>query len=163
MPGTPTAALADSTDFARVRFAAAGNPIVHETLDGEVVIINLKTGTYYSLQGPGAVVWETLIGGTTPAALASRLDEAAAIGAGPAAQAIAAMLGALHAEGLVVSEQPVAIPAAPLPDLPETLAAALTLQRFTDVQELLTIDPVHEVDEVGWPVKLEVAKLDPEA
>ena len=84
MSGNATTALADSTDFARVRFAAAGSPIVHETLDGEVVIINLKTGTYYSLQGPGAAVWEALVAGATPPALASRLAEAASIDAAPA-------------------------------------------------------------------------------
>ena len=26
-----------------------------------------------------------------------------------------------------------------------------TLQKFTDMQELLLIDPIHEVDEMGWP------------
>jgi hypothetical protein len=25
------------------------------------------------------------------------------------------------------------------------------LQKFTDMQELLLLDPIHEVDERGWP------------
>ncbi len=26
------------------------------------------------------------------------------------------------------------------------------LQRYTDMQDLLLLDPIHDVDEVGWPV-----------
>jgi hypothetical protein len=25
------------------------------------------------------------------------------------------------------------------------------LQKFTDMQDLLLLDPIHEVDESGWP------------
>jgi hypothetical protein len=25
------------------------------------------------------------------------------------------------------------------------------LQKYTDMEELLLIDPIHEIDEVGWP------------
>jgi len=25
------------------------------------------------------------------------------------------------------------------------------LQKFTDMQDLLLLDPIHEVDEAGWP------------
>ena len=28
---------------------------------------------------------------------------------------------------------------------------APTLQKYSDMQDLLLIDPVHEVDETGWP------------
>ena len=43
--------------------------------------------------------------------------------------------------------------------IPEALRTALTLQRFTDVQALLALDPVHDVDEVGWPVKAPATDL----
>jgi hypothetical protein len=29
----------------------------------------------------------------------------------------------------------------------------LGMQRYADVEELLMIDPVHEVDEAGWPLQ----------
>jgi hypothetical protein len=28
------------------------------------------------------------------------------------------------------------------------------LQKYTDVQSLLLLDPIHEVSEVGWPAQL---------
>ncbi|MCC7271476.1 MAG: PqqD family protein [Alphaproteobacteria bacterium] len=152
--------MTDAIDIAAVRFAFAGGPIVHETLDGEVVIINLKTGTYYSLQGVGAECWAVFADPATPATLAAQLIEKAALPPDTAAAAATAFVGALHAEGLLQSERELAITPASLPDLPEGLGQALTLQRYTDVQELLTIDPVHDVDEVGWPVKAEGVKLE---
>jgi hypothetical protein len=30
--------------------------------------------------------------------------------------------------------------------------AAPALNTFSDMQELLLLDPIHEVDEAGWPV-----------
>jgi hypothetical protein len=29
---------------------------------------------------------------------------------------------------------------------------APTIERFDDLEELLVLDPIHEVDEAGWPV-----------
>jgi len=29
------------------------------------------------------------------------------------------------------------------------------LERYTDMQELLLIDPIHDVDETGWPRRKE--------
>ena len=34
--------------------------VVHETIDGETIIIHLGTGTYYSLDGVGADIWALL-------------------------------------------------------------------------------------------------------
>ena len=27
------------------------------------------------------------------------------------------------------------------------------MEKYDDMQELLLLDPIHEVDEAGWPVK----------
>src|SRR5215210_4039731 len=43
-----------------VKWRANEPHVVHELLDGEVVLINMDTGSYYSLQGVGADAW-TLI------------------------------------------------------------------------------------------------------
>ena len=35
------------------------NPkVIHETIDGETVIVNLDSGNYYSLDATGADIWE---------------------------------------------------------------------------------------------------------
>ena len=40
-----------------------GDQIVHETIDGETVVINLDSGSYYSLEGSGADLWSRLLAG----------------------------------------------------------------------------------------------------
>ena len=43
--------------------------IMHEVIDGEVVVVNLENGTYYSLDGVGADLWVRLADGSTLEAL----------------------------------------------------------------------------------------------
>lgn len=48
-------------------------PLPHtiaQVIEGEAIVINLTSGVYYSLEGPGAFAWELLAGGATPAAAA---------------------------------------------------------------------------------------------
>ena len=134
------------------RLTARGNPIVHETLDGEAVIINLQSGTYYSLQGVGAVLWQDLVRSTTVAELGRRLAIEAVLADEALRPALDQFVAGLYDEALIAVEPPPA--GAPAEGaVPEVVREALALQRFTDVQALLALDPVHDVDEVGWPVK----------
>ena len=36
--------------------------------------------------------------------------------------------------------------------------AGLRLQRYTDLEVMLLADPIHEVDETGWPMPIAEAK-----
>ncbi|HEU5439338.1 MAG TPA: PqqD family protein [Ktedonobacterales bacterium] len=129
--------------------------VIHETLDGEVVIINLDSGTYYSLDATGAAIWERI----GPQANIERIAaELAAQSDAPPAEATATVLAfceELAREGLVV--EAAAEDAAEL-DAPPAVGGERTavfpvpaLQKFTDMQDLLLLDPVHEVAEAGWP------------
>ncbi len=146
-----------------IELKAPGAPIVHETLDGEAVIINLQSGTYYSLQGIGAVLWQDIVAGTTPRGLRDRLVRELSVTAAVAVAAIDAFLADLAAEGLVAADRPLSPMSAEPGTVSAELAPALALQRYTDVQELLALDPVHDVDEVGWPVKPAATRLESEA
>ena len=46
------------------------------------------------------------------------------------------------------------MPTPDIKDIPETGSIpfdAPILKRYTDQQELLLLDPIHEVDDIGWP------------
>ena len=135
------------------RLTARGNPIVHETLDGEAVIINLHSGTYYSLQGVGAVLWQALVESTTVAELGRRFADETSLAADAVGPAMERFVAGLYDEALIAVEPPPSGRPSEAGVVPGEIAEALALQRFTDVQELLALDPVHDVDEVGWPVK----------
>ena len=68
-----------------------------------------------------------------------------------ASERTAAFLDALVAEGLV-SDTPGTEKRTVEVALPATFTAP-NLETFTDLQELLMLDPIHEVDAAGWPHK----------
>ncbi len=42
------------------------NPqVIHETIDGETIIIDLATGTYFSLRGSAPAIWNVLVQGAS--------------------------------------------------------------------------------------------------
>jgi hypothetical protein len=119
--------------------------VIHETIDDEVVIINLDKGHYYSLDGCGARIWKGLVGGASASAIASGLEGASAeIEAG-----VLALAAELESEGLIVPGESDGGGAAL--DGPALPFKAVTLQRYSDMEELLLLDPIHEVDQQGWP------------
>ncbi len=127
--------------------------VVAETVDGEALIVNLRTGCYYTASGAAEAVWSLLCGGETTEA-ATRALAAQFDGDGRDLSGYVAGLRAkfLDEELLVAAagpgDGPVArpAPAARQPFLAETLT------KFTDMQELLILDPVHDVEEeAGWP------------
>jgi len=125
--------------------------VVHETIEGEVVIINLDSGSYYSLDQAGAALWAELERGQGLDDLARYVDAHYVTGGSDAAAAVEALVAALVAEDLVRE----AGPAAAQPPSPangqRAAFVAPVLQKHTDMQDLLLLDPIHEVDETGWP------------
>jgi hypothetical protein len=130
--------------------------VVYQAFTGEVVLINLETGNYYSLSKAGADVWSLIVTGTNTADLEERIvrqhiGEPAAIRG-----AVGQFLQTLADEKLIVPNEAVEAPAAANPASPSAAAErvpldGLELQKYSDMQELLALDPVHDVDEFGWP------------
>ncbi len=118
---------------------------VAEEFEGEVVALNMATGTYFSIKDNALCLWHDLTSGHPVEALV------AAAGAGtPMAAAIEQFAATAAAEGLLRAS------GAPLePQAPPTVALAgdlPVLESFSDMQSLLLLDPVHEVDDgQGWP------------
>lgn len=115
----------------------------HELIDGEVVIIQFDTGNYYSLSGPAAQIWQRLASGASVADLLALFPAAPAEAAGE----LAAFVADLSKENLLVPAETSGAAAAlkPVP------YARPVLNKYTDMQQLLLADPLHEVEEAGWP------------
>lgn len=122
-----------------------------ENIDGEVIIVNLESGSYYSTVDVGAYIWGRITAGASDEAIGREL--VTAFGEAAAASATQ-FIQRLEDEKLVVkcngSGAPAgdgAVVAAPLPvafQLPE-------LNCYSDMQDMLLLDPVHDVADVGWP------------
>jgi hypothetical protein len=129
--------------------------VIHEPFEDEVVIVNLDTGRYYALQKSGAELWVLIAGGATIAEAAQSLDMRYAAPEGDIAQTVQRLVEEFLSENLIVpadvigQRPPLAAPESGHERRPFERP---TLQTFTDMQDLLLLDPIHEVDEAGWPV-----------
>jgi Coenzyme PQQ synthesis protein D (PqqD) len=129
--------------------------VIHETIEGEVILIDLKTGTYYSLRDAGAAVWQAIQNGAGEDGIAAELRSRYDASEEQIQDAVRRLLAELAREGLVRADEGEAAPAA-TPSASDNGAARLpfaapVLEKHTDMQDLILLDPVHEVGAQGWP------------
>jgi len=169
-------------------FFVRPDDIVHDTIEGETVVIDLRSGVYYRCESAAARAWNILLGRATEDELVNRLQ---ADYAGPReaiAEQVHGFLIALYRDGIIrheaapdgtadgtgaaarpnAGETPRQTPSEPFNGLPidrfdhlrpmvggpadgKLPFDGMTLNRFDDLDELLMIDPVHEVEDAGWP------------
>lgn len=96
---------------------------ISDTIGSDTIVINIDSGAYYSLTPLGARAWVAAVAG-------SQLE----------GEELAAA-EALCAEGLLECDQKCDAGA----------VAATVFEKYTDMESLLIADPIHEVDEQGWP------------
>lgn len=131
--------------------------LVYETIEGETVLVNLKSGSYYSLVGVGSLIWTELEAGRTVEEILSRLNREYDSSPQEIETAVRQLLDAMVQEELLTFEPRPDVTPSPEPVFAPPLATKSEfhvphLQKFTDMQELLLLDPVHEADETGWPL-----------
>ena len=135
------------------RFELNNPPVVAEHLADEVIAIDLKSGRYFSIRGAGARVWSLLLAGHSPAEI---LAGVAAHGSDDhLAESLRQFVDDLQADGLIRpggDTQSRTQPRALTAELQPWAAGALRLERFTDMEDMLALDPIHEIDGTfGWP------------
>ena len=126
--------------------------VVAESVGGEVLIINLKSGVYYSSDGTGEQIWSRLAERTAVRDVIAGLSSRYSAEAREIESAVLAFTDELVGEGLLV-EAPAEAAPFEAPDAAIAAFVAPVLNRYTDFQELLMLDPIHEVEQAaGWPV-----------
>jgi hypothetical protein len=135
------------------RFRPNTPPVLHETLDHEAILVNLDIGTYYSLNPVGTTIWGAIDRGASVDEVVASIAEQS--GAAPATvqSTVSAFIDELVAEQLVVALDGDRPPEPVRAEWPEGLSSfeQPVLSRYTDMQELLLLDPVHDVGVAGWP------------
>jgi len=136
----------------------AVNPqVLHESIDGEVMVIDLTTGSYYSLRGSAAEVWQLIdhFPGSSATELTTVFTDGNESARTDIESLIARFVDQLLDEGLLVVHANGAGSHLSVP--PSSEGARLptfdppVLEKYTDMQDLVLLDPVHEVAETGWP------------
>jgi hypothetical protein len=144
--------------------------VVHETIDGETILIHLGSGAYYSLAGCGADIWELLATGAAIEEVLASTQTRYDADPEQIAQPVRALIDELLAEELIL-EDPSAVPLHAQAGDETTATTTLTsagvdpsglvtrapfvapvLHKYTDMQQFMLVDPLHDVEQdVGWP------------
>jgi len=134
--------------------------VVAETLDGEATIVDLESGTYHALNESGSLIWDSLVVGADVDEVAGAFASTYALEQDEAARVVDDLIHRLADQKLVVPATETAqngngaAAAQVTPqNAEETQRTYLApeLSTYTDMQELLLLDPIHEVDASGWP------------
>jgi hypothetical protein len=128
--------------------------VISETVGGETIIVNLARGHYFSLQGTAVDVWQALERGEAVETIVAELERCYDAGDGEITAAVNKLLeDFLAAELIVADENGTPAAAAPLREAAAERVpfVAPSFTAFTDMQDIILLDPVHEVDTRGWP------------
>lgn len=132
--------------------------VISEVIDGETIVLNFESGHYYSFNPSASEIWQGVASGAGVAAVAEQVMRLFAGDPTAIHAEVATFVRRLEEESLIrradVQVQPPALDRTP-PAAPATPFAPPTFEKFTDMEELLLLDPIHEVSDTGWPRKPE--------
>lgn len=132
-----------------------------ETFDNEIVAIHFLKGTYFSIRGAAIAVWTWLQNGATESCLSELLAQRYGLDSAASQTQVEKTIGLFRQFELVIEVD------APEPNISYALDAGpehfeeAVVEAFEDLQELIAIDPVHEVDPMqGWPHRPPAINID---
>jgi hypothetical protein len=119
--------------------------VIFDQSDGQTVIINLVTGHYFRLDRPSSRLWDRLKDSPSYSGLLAGCNNADELAA-----RLPGIVDELDGNGLIVMFD---IPDAEADDRPgDWRFEGFALERYTDLEDILGLDPIHEADpELGWP------------
>ena len=131
-------------------FVIDDREVIHESLEGEAVLVHLGTGRYHSLRGTASEIWELVVAGHSGGAIVEAMTARFDGDANTIASETRRLLREVVEQGLA---SPAPARANTAPEEPTSRRPFTTpqLESFEDMQDLLLLDPIHETGEEGWP------------
>lgn len=127
--------------------------VIYEEADHEVVVVNLLQGTYYYLTGAAAFIWMGLHAGLTMRQIVDKIEARVGLRERITSE-IQAFVQSLVDLSLVAPSREISMHAPSVPDIADYISATYEspeIETYSDLQDILLLDPVHDVDESGWP------------
>jgi len=128
--------------------------VVREHFADETILINMDTCVYYSLNEAAREAFKLLEAGLDVESTADALVRDFEIDVASVPDSVRGLLDELIGEGLMEPANGIVASPPPMAQLGAARKplAAPEIARYTDMQELLLLDPIHDVDATGWPV-----------
>ena len=129
--------------------------VIYENIDGELVLINLEKGSYYSTDSVGAELWDLIVAGCCVTEMHQAIRARYEGDALEIDKAIAEFLSELRGEELIIAAEEAgkserARPGAGAERRPFLVPV---LNKYSDMKDMLVLDPIHDVEERGWPAR----------
>ncbi|CAK0772230.1 conserved hypothetical protein [Gammaproteobacteria bacterium] len=122
----------------------------NDTIDGETVLIDSANGFLYLFTGTGPQIWQCLVTGTRIDSLVAEVTAYYGQAAAAPTRAFVALL--IEAQMLRAAPPSSALPSTSPPVSWPSSFAAPTLERYDQIADILSMDPIHQVDPAkGWP------------
>jgi len=123
--------------------------------DDQYIILNFVNGEYYSLDKISSAVLRALLEGCDDRDIAKALTEH--FREEGIEEKVSSFREQLLSMGMIVKDEDSSKDASSFfEQVTEDKLTDLNVEVFTDVADLLLMDPIHEVDEnMGWPIKKE--------
>jgi hypothetical protein len=125
--------------------------VISEVIEGEVIILNFEQGSYYSLNESGMAVWQGILDGLGRNDLLRLLARRYDCVEATLERDLSQLLKTLEEEQLIVQNAGPANTITMDAEGSRSTYVKPHLDKFTDLQDLLLLDPIHDVDEAGWP------------
>jgi hypothetical protein len=136
------------------RYTVFDQNIVCDIFGDEVVLVNLETGVYYSFMNSAAQVWTRIQNQYTIAEIVSDFELLYSNSSEDIIPAVKSFVDNLLLLKLIkTSTLTERILINVKSDLTKTAFAEPLIETFSDLQDILLLDPVHDVDQKGWPIR----------
>jgi hypothetical protein len=127
------------------RFEIKSPEVVYDEIDGEYVIVDLASGKYFRIQGESSKLFALVISGqelqTNKNSFSSRT-----------AELIDSTVRTL-VDNSIIREATAQNSAGSLDETVSFDLNEFVIEEFTDLQDIIGLDPIHEVDlNQGWPI-----------
>jgi hypothetical protein len=134
-------------------YRIASNNLYSRNFEGdEVLIVDTEIGLYFSLRGCAVDIWSLIESGANLGEIVAELGRRYDCMPEEALAVTHTCLKDLLSNDLVrETEARIEQTSMPAWNEPKQPLPAPLIERFTDMKDLLLLDPIHDVSDMGWP------------
>jgi hypothetical protein len=145
---------------AQAQYRCNDPDVIYEIYDDEVVVLNFSNGNYYSLKNSAKSVWILIVRGVSLSEIQKHFTGNSNSHKAEIEKNISDFFVSLIEEELIVESDSKTLKKfdtgqktdvmldVNAKDFPHPI-----LEKFNEMQELLLLDPIHEVSNMGWPLR----------
>lgn len=136
-----------------VQYILSNRNIISDVFGEEVVLVNLETGYYYSLRGSASQIWIRLFNQYSITEIITDLLQVYQVTELDIATDINQFIDQLIELKIIKETSDLACKRIEF-IVNSTLLdyTSPVVEIFSDMQQILLLDPVHDVDKAGWPI-----------